>query len=75
MSIEKTFSQLDAKLVVPGSLNAEQKEEWKKYYDPLNAEYEKNKPTGKDLVRWRYQRYMHDYLAACWVSMKQLVKC
>jgi arylsulfatase A-like enzyme len=62
MTIEKTFSQLDAKLVVPGSLNAEQKEEWKKHYDPLNAEYEKNKPTGKDLVRWRYQRYMHDYL-------------
>ncbi len=50
MTLEKTFSQLDAKLVVPGSLNAEQAAEWKKYYEPRNAEFEKANLTGKYLV-------------------------
>jgi arylsulfatase A-like enzyme len=62
MTLEKSFSKLDVKLVVPGSLNAEQQAEWKKYYEPRNAEFEKANLSGKDLVRWRYNRYMHDYL-------------
>ncbi len=62
MGIDKTFTDLDAKLVVPGSLNEEQKKEWNEYYEPRNAEYRKQNLSGKDLVRWRYNRYMHDYL-------------
>lgn len=62
MTIEKTFSQLDAKLVVPPSLNAEQRKVWNEYYEPRNEEFRKANLTGKDLVRWRYNRYMHDYL-------------
>jgi N-acetylglucosamine-6-sulfatase len=27
-----------------------------------NADYQKNKPTGKDLVHWKYQIYLKDYL-------------
>ena len=62
MSIEKTFTQLDAKLVPPPSLNAEQLKTWNAYYEPRNDAFRKAKLSGKDLVRWRYQRYMHDYL-------------
>jgi arylsulfatase A-like enzyme len=63
MTIEKTFTERDAKLVAPPSLTPEQKAQWDAYYEPLNEEFRKANPQGKDLVRWRYQRYMHDYLA------------
>ncbi|MEQ1858744.1 MAG: sulfatase [Chthoniobacteraceae bacterium] len=63
MSIEKTFTERDAKLVTPGTLTSEQRAAWNAYYEPRNAKYHAAKPQGKDLVRWRYQRYMHDYLA------------
>lgn len=63
MGIEKTFTDLDAKLATPGSLTPEQLTDWNAYYGPRNEAYRKAAPTGKDLVRWRYNRYMHDYLA------------
>jgi arylsulfatase A-like enzyme len=44
-------------------LNAEQLQAWNAYYEPRNAKFRQANLTGKDLVRWRYQRYMHDYLA------------
>jgi len=62
MTIEKTMTPLDVKLTTPGSMNAEQRKIWDAYYGPRNAAYELEKPQGKDLVRWRYNRYMHDYL-------------
>ncbi|MEY2878005.1 MAG: hypothetical protein RLZZ15_385 [Verrucomicrobiota bacterium] len=62
MTIEKTFTPLDAKLTTPPSLNADQRAEWEKYYAPRNAKFAEANLAGADLVRWRYQRYMHDYL-------------
>ncbi len=62
MGLEKTFTDLDAKLRTPGGLNDEQRAEWGMYYGPRNEAFNANRPTGKELVRWRYQRYMHDYL-------------
>jgi len=62
MTLEKTFSKLDAKLVYPPGINAEQKAKWDEYYKPRNEAFEKAKLTGKDLTRWRYNRYLHDYL-------------
>jgi arylsulfatase A-like enzyme len=62
MTIEKTMTQRDLKLVVPGALTPEQLQPWKAYYDPRNEAFRKAGPQGKDLVRWRYNRYMHDYL-------------
>jgi arylsulfatase A-like enzyme len=62
MTLEKTFTQRDAKLVTPGTLTTDQRNEWDKYYGPRNEAFRKANPQGKDLVRWRYQRYMHDYL-------------
>lgn len=63
MSLEKTMTPKDMKLVAPKNLNAEQRAQWDAYYNPRNEVYLKANPQGKDLVRWRYQRYMHDYLA------------
>ncbi|MBI5693532.1 MAG: sulfatase [Verrucomicrobia bacterium] len=63
MSIEKTFTERDAKLVAPGSLTPEQRKVWDAYYEPRNAKFRAANLSGKDLVRWRYQRYMHDYTA------------
>ena len=62
MTLAKTFTPLDAKLSTPGSLNAEQRAVWDAYYAPRNQKFAAANLTGKDLVRWRYQRYMHDYL-------------
>ncbi len=62
MSLEKTFDQWDAKLIPPSDLNPEQRKLWDAYYEPRNAKFRAANLQGKDLVRWRYQRYMHDYL-------------
>lgn len=62
MTIEKTMTDRDTKLATPGSLNPDQRKYWDEYYEPRNAKYRENPPTGQDLVRWRYNRYMHDYL-------------
>lgn len=62
MTIEKTMTPGDLKLVTPRRLNAQQKAAWEAYYGPRNAAFEKSGLTGKDLVRWKYDRYMHDYL-------------
>lgn len=62
MTLEKTFTDTDAKFKAPGSLSLEQRKTWDAYYEPRNEAFRKANPTGKDLVRWRYNRYMHDYL-------------
>lgn len=62
MTLEKTFTPRDSKEVPPPYLNAEQRKVWDAYYEPRNAVLRDGKLTGRDLVRWRYQRYMHDYL-------------
>lgn len=62
MSLANNFSQLDVKLVPPRGMNAEQLSEWNNYYGPRNQTFREAKLTGKDLIRWRYNRYLHDYL-------------
>ena len=57
---------------MPASLNEEQRKAWNAYYEPRNAEFEQANLTGKDLVRWRYQRYLHDYLG-CILSVDESV--
>jgi arylsulfatase A-like enzyme len=63
MTLEKTFTKRDSKEEPPPYLTAEQLKVWNAYYEPRNQAMRQANPTGKDLVRWRYQRYMHDYLA------------
>lgn len=62
MSIEKTMDKKDLKLVPPGDLNPEQKKFWDAAYEPKNEAFRKTNLKGKDLVRWKYQRYIKDYL-------------
>ncbi len=62
MGLDRTFTDLDAKFVSSPNLTEEQLKTWNAYYEPRNAAFREAKPTGSDLVRWRYNRYMHDYL-------------
>jgi len=62
MTIAKTFTELDVKLRPPPGMTESQLKTWNAYYEPRNEEFRKANLQGKDLVHWRYQRYMHDYL-------------
>ncbi|WP_321374834.1 sulfatase [uncultured Draconibacterium sp.] len=46
-----------------GGLNEEQLKAWDAVYKPIYEEFKKENPQGKDLVRFKFQRYMRDYLA------------
>lgn len=43
-------------------LTPEQKALWDAAYEPKNKKFLEHMPEGKDLVRWKYQRYVKDYL-------------
>jgi arylsulfatase A-like enzyme len=45
-----------------GRMTPEQRKKWDAAYNPKNEKFLNNKPEGKDLVRWKYQRYIKDYL-------------
>lgn len=49
-----------------GRMNPEQRAEWDAIYDPINEEFKKNykNMSEKELMQWRYQRYMQDYLGS-----------
>lgn len=72
MTIENTLDASDLKLTSPTTLTPEQRKVWDAYYQPLNEAFHKANPQGKDLVRWKYQRYLHDYLA-CVASIDESV--
>ena len=62
MTIAKTMNASDLKLTPPRNLTPEQAAAWNKAYGPKNEAFRKANLQGKDLVRWKYQRYMKDYL-------------
>lgn len=62
MSIAKTMNDRDLKLTTPRDLNDEQRKVWEAAYGPKNEAFKKANLTGKDLIRWKYQRYLKDYL-------------
>ena len=47
-----------------GRMNPAQRAEWDKYYQPINEKFKADYPkmSPRDLMKWRYQRYMQDYL-------------
>ena len=63
MGLDRTFTELDAKLRPAPNMTEEQLKEWNAYYEPRNTAFRNANLTGKELIRWRYNRYMHDYLA------------
>jgi len=44
-------------------LTDKEKAYWDSVYGPINDEFASKKLKGKELIRWKYQRYMQDYLA------------
>ena len=62
MTIARTMTPLDLKFTYPPGMTDEQKAEWDKYYKPRNDEFNKRDVDHTAMVRWRYNRYMHDYL-------------
>lgn len=62
MSIEKTMTDFDLKLTPPRNLTKAQLKTWNAAYNPKNEAFRKANLKGKDLVRWKYQRYIKDYL-------------
>jgi arylsulfatase A-like enzyme len=64
MTIADCLTDEDLKLSKPPpGLTAEQLQAWNAYYGPRNEAFRKANLQGKDLVIWKYNRYMHDYLA------------
>ncbi len=45
-----------------GRMNAAQKKAWDDAYAPVIEDYRTANRTGDDLVSWKYQRYLQDYL-------------
>ncbi len=43
-------------------MTAEQRAAWNAAYEPKNEAFRKADLTGKELVRWKYQRYIKNYL-------------
>lgn len=62
MSIAKTMTASDLKLTPPRNLTPEQRAAWDAAYEPKNEAFRKANLQGKELVRWKYQRYIKDYL-------------
>ncbi len=62
MTIAKTLTQYDLKLTPPRKLTKEQRAIWDAAYGPKNKAFKKANLKGKALIRWKYQRYIKDYL-------------
>ena len=64
MTIRSHLGTNDLKLGPPRGLNEEQAAKWNAAYGPKNEAFEKAKPgmTEKEIIKWKYQRYVKDYL-------------
>ncbi len=73
MTISKTMRLIEDLKLYPESattknvglnrMNPEQMAAWDKVYDPIIRHFYEAKLSGNDLIRFKYQRYMQDYLA------------
>ncbi len=45
-----------------GRLLPEEKQQWNAFYDSIDIDFRNKRPEGKELVKWKYQRYLKDYL-------------
>ncbi len=62
MTIAKTLNEKDLKLVAPPELTPAERKRWDAYYEPRNSAFLQANLQGRELVRWKYNRYLHDYL-------------
>ena len=45
-------------------MTAQERENWDAVFGPITEAFRELKPQGDDLTRWKYQRYMQDYLSS-----------
>jgi arylsulfatase A-like enzyme len=64
MTVADHLSDSDLKLTPPGNLTNEQLAVWNEAYEPKNQAFREAGLSGDDLTRWKYQRYIKDYLRA-----------
>ncbi|MEN1678926.1 MAG: sulfatase [Planctomycetota bacterium] len=62
MTVERTLTDKDLKLTEPRGFTPEQLSAWQAAYGERNRRFREMKLTGDELVRWKYQRYIKDYL-------------
>ena len=62
MTIANHLDVADLKLNPPASMNEAQTEAWQAIYGPRNETFHAANLQGDDLVRWKYQRYVKEYL-------------
>ena len=62
MTIAETMNDRDLKFTAPPELNTEQLQAWNAAYSPRNEAFQRAQLEGSALVRWKYQRYIKDYL-------------
>ncbi|MGE4618690.1 MAG: sulfatase [Planctomycetota bacterium] len=62
MEIATTLTKNDLKLIPQRGLNEQQAELWNAAYQPKNDQLQRSKLSGNELVQWKYQRYLKDYL-------------
>ncbi len=62
MMIANDLNNRDLKLTEPRRLNEQQARLWNNAYGPKNEAFREANLSGKALVRWKYQRYVKDYL-------------
>lgn len=46
-----------------GRMDDAQRAAWDAVYDPIIADFQKQNLSGDELTRWKFQRYLRDYLA------------
>ncbi|MCA9102333.1 MAG: sulfatase [Planctomycetales bacterium] len=62
MTVARHLSPFDLKLTPPTNLTPEQLAAWNAAYEPKNEAFRKAQLRGGELTRWKYQRYIKDYL-------------
>ena len=62
MRLGDILTKRDLKLIPPRDLNEQQLKVWNAAYEPKNEAFRKANLTGRDLLRWKYQRFIKDYL-------------
>ena len=62
MKIAEDLIPRDLKLEPPNNLNSQQLAIWNASYSPENEKLRSTSPTGEALARWKYQRFIADYM-------------
>jgi len=62
MTIARHLNVTDLKLEAPRSMNEAQVAAWEEIYGPRNEAFHADSLEGDDLTRWKYQRYVKEYL-------------